>query len=132
MEVLFIENHHLVLAGAPKQLLSGTFREAFNQHLKGLSNVSTVALLRQLVLQIDHSLQTTDLLLFRHIIRQMFGGIGAWTFGILEKKSTVITDFPHQREGLLVIRFRLGMETTKQVGRNRTVGQDTTDRRNAV
>ncbi len=68
MKILFIENHHLILAGAPKQLLSGTFREAFNQHLKGLSNVSTITLLRQLVLQIDHSLQTTDLLLFRHII----------------------------------------------------------------
>ena len=79
MKILFIEDHHLVLTGAPKQLLSGTFREAFNQHLKGLSNVSTVALLRQLVLQIDHSLQTTDLLLFRHIIRQMFGGVGPRT-----------------------------------------------------
>ena len=45
MKILFIEDHHLILAGAPKQLLSGTFREAFNQHLKGLSNVSTIALL---------------------------------------------------------------------------------------
>ena len=45
MEILFIENHHLILTGTPKQLLTRTLREAFNQHLKGLANISTIALL---------------------------------------------------------------------------------------
>ena len=50
VKVLFIENHHLILAGMPKQLLSRTFREAFDQHLKSFPYISTIALLRQLVL----------------------------------------------------------------------------------
>ncbi len=51
MKILFVENHHLVLTGAPKQLLSRTFRETFDQHLKRLTNVSTKPLLRKLDIQ---------------------------------------------------------------------------------
>ena len=62
----------------------------------------------------------------------MLGGIGARTFGILEKESTVVAHFAHQGERLLIILFRLGVETAEKVGRNGTIRNQPADSRDPV
>ena len=67
MIVLLVKDNHLVLAGSSEQLLTGTFRESFYQNLESLAYIPQVTFLGQLILQIDHTLQTAYLLFFRYI-----------------------------------------------------------------
>ena len=62
----------------------------------------------------------------------MLGRISSRTLGIFEKKSAVVAHFAHQGKRFLIIFFRLGVETAKQVGRYSTVRQDTADSGNTV
>src|SRR5574344_297461 len=121
VKILFIEDNHLILTCTTKELIARTFREAFNQYFERFAYIALVAFLRELILQIDHSLQATHFLFFRNRVGQMFGGIGSRAFGILEQVSAVVSHFAHQRKRFLIIFLRLGMESTEQVGRNRTV-----------
>lgn len=87
MIVLLVKDNHLVLAGSSEQLLTGTFRESFYQNLESLAYIPQVTFLGQLILQIDHTLQTTYLLFFRYIILQMASGIYTGRSEYLNKKA---------------------------------------------
>ena len=84
MIVLLVKDNHLVLAGSSEQLLTGTFRESFYQNLESLAYIPQVTFLGQLILQIDHTLQTAYLLFFRYIILQMASGICTRTLRIFK------------------------------------------------
>ena len=82
-------DHRLVLLRAPHELLTATLAEPFNEYFKFLAFVFLVLLCRNLGLQLDELVQTAHLFLFRHVVWEMFCGIGAWPFGILEHESGI-------------------------------------------
>ena len=122
-----IENHYPVLLGTSEELVARTLGHSLHQYFVGFTYAAGVGFGRKAVLQSDDFIQTADLHLFRHIIRQMLAGIRTRTLGILEHKGGIITTFFHQGKGKPVVFFRLGMETGKYIRRQTAVGNDTAD-----
>ena len=90
------EDHHFVLFSTSAELFPRTLREALHQHVERLTLVFLVLLGRDLRLQLYQLVQTTDLLLLRHIVLQMLRGIGARTLRVLEHKGRVVPHLTHQ------------------------------------
>ena len=122
-----IENHYPILLGTSEELVARTLGHSLHQYFVSFTYAAGVGFGRKAVLQSDDFIQTADLHLFRHIIRQMLAGIRTRTLGILEHKGGIITAFFHQGKGKPVVFFRLGMETGKYIRRQTAVGNDTAD-----
>lgn len=94
--VAFVKDHYLVLLGASEQLFSGLLRKPFDEYLKSLAYVPLVALLGELILKIDHALQSVELYLFRYVVFEFLCSISPGTFGVFEHESRVVSDFSHE------------------------------------
>ena len=79
-----IENHYPILLGTSEELVARTLGHSLHQYFVGFTHAAGVGFGRKAVLQSDDFIQTADLHLFRHIIRQMLAGIRTRTLGILE------------------------------------------------
>ena len=132
MEVLLVENNHFVLARPPEELLARAFGEALDQDLELLAHVAQVALLRKLVLEVDHPLEALDFHLLGHVVGQVLGRVRPWALGVLEHVGAVVAHLAHERQRFFKILLRLGVEAAEEVGRDRTVREDAPDGGDAV
>ena len=96
--VATIEHHDLVLLGTTEELFFRTLGYTFYHHFEHLAHILGIAFGRELVLEFDDLIQTTDFDFFRDVIRQVLGSVCSRSFRILEHESRIVTTFTHQRE----------------------------------
>ena len=77
---------------------------------------------RKLILQIDHTLQTSNFHFLGNIVGQVFGGIRSGAFGYLKRNEESESHLSHQIESLFKNRHRFRVKSAEHVGRNAAIG----------